>query len=51
MEAKDIFTLIVGLVTLVMVTIQFFIKRKDEKSNYILNKKYELYTDFIKKFD
>lgn len=51
MELKDTIAIIISSTTLVVVLIQFFIKRKDEKNNYILNKKYELYTNFISDFN
>lgn len=42
---------IISILSLTIVIFQFAIKRKDEKTNFILNKKYDLYLSFLKEFE
>lgn len=50
MELKDSLAIIISSITLVFVTVQFFIKRKDTQREFILNKRYEVYLTFLKQF-
>jgi len=50
MELKDSLAIVISSITLIFVTVQFFIKRKDTQREFVLNKRYDVYSNFLSQF-